>query len=97
MVGNLTKHRPEKTWCSSQCVVVRPEDHPYPSVDSCVYVRDAAPTSVKELRRGVQNQTYKMSDPMSAPLLERVQRGMLNSPLTPTDVKAAIQRELGLG
>ncbi len=93
VVANLTTHSPEKYWCSERCVIVRPGEHPYPAHDSCVFYRDAFLTSASVLQQGVDNRTYRMNEPLSAPLLMRIRRGALDSPLTLADVKAAIRKD----
>ncbi len=93
VVVNLTTHDPEKYWCSERCVLVRPGEHPYPDHDSCVFYRDAFLTSASVLRRGVDNRTYRMNEPLSAELLARVRQGALDSPLALADVQAAIRQD----
>lgn len=93
VVANLTTHDPEKYWCSERCVLVRPGEHPYPERDSCVFYRDAFLTSASVLRRGVDNRTYRMNEPLSAELLARVRQGALDSPLALADVQAAIRQD----
>ena len=91
VIANLTTHDLEKHWCSGRCVIVRPEEHPYPSHDSCVHYRDASLTSAEMLRRGVENGTYTVREPLSPRLLARIRQGALDSPLTDKHVKAEMQ------
>lgn len=96
VVANLTTHdQPGKTFCSRDCVVVRPGEHPYPSHDSCVFYRDAFLTRLDVLQRGLDNSTYSLDDPLSEALLARIQQGALRSRLVNQPVKAAIRQGLG--
>ena len=89
-VANLTTHDPERRrLCDDRCVLIRPGEHPYPSRNSCVFYRDAFLTSVAILRAGVENRTYRVGDPLSSELLDRVRQGALDSRLTAAAVKAA--------
>lgn len=93
-VANLTSHDPEqKRSCGEECVIVRPGEHPYPSRDSCVFYRDAWLTSLEWLRKGLENRTYRMNEPLSAQLLARIRQGALASPMSAAPVKAAIRRD----
>ena len=96
VVANLTTHdHRRKTFCSRDCVIVRPGEHPYPSHDSCVFYRDAFLTRFDLLQQGLDNRTYSHGDPLSEALLSRIRQGALNSRLTGQPVKAAIRRSLG--
>ena len=87
-VANLTTHDPERRrLCDDRCVLIRPGEHPYPSHNSCVFYRDAFLTSVAILRAGVENRTYRVGDPLSFELLDRVRQGAVDSRLTAATVK----------
>ena len=92
-VANFSTHDRETRACSEACVVVRPGEHPYPQRDSCISYRYASLTSLAWLRRGKENRTYTMREPLSSQLLVRIRQGALDSSLTPADVTAAIRRD----
>ena len=96
VVANLTTHdQARKRFCSNDCVIVRPGEHPYPWHDSCVFYRNAFLTRQDLLQRGLDNGTYSLRDPLSEALLQRIREGALDSGLTDRAVKAAIRRSLG--
>ncbi|MCY4390662.1 MAG: hypothetical protein OXE43_01255 [Chloroflexi bacterium] len=92
-VANFTTHDPEIRRCGEMCVVVPPGEHPYPRRDSCISYRHSSLTSLEWLRRGVENRTYTMREPLGSQLLARIRQGALDSPLTPQEVKAAIRQD----
>lgn len=92
-IANFSTHDPEARKCSETCVVVRPGEHPYPRRDSCISYRHASLTSLEWLRRGVENRTYTMREPLGSQLLSRIRQGALDSRLTPREVKAAIRTD----
>ena len=95
-VANLTTHDPERRrLCGDHCVVVRPEEHPYPQRDSCVFYRDAFLTSAEQLRRGESRNLYRVGEPLEPGLLARIRQGALASRLTSEAVKAAIRQDQG--
>lgn len=90
---NFTTHDPaRRAHCGSDCVIVVPGEHPYPSHDSCIYYRGAALPDLDLIRERVASGRYEAHEPVSAPLLERVRVGALTSE-APEHVKAAIRRD----
>lgn len=77
-VANLTTHDPERrSLCGDHCVVVRPEEHPYPKRDSCVFYRDAFLTSAALLRRGESKRLYRIGEPLVPDCLRGSAKGLL--------------------
>ena len=95
VVANLTTHdQARKTFCSRDCLVVRPGEHGYSIRDSCVYYRAAFLTKGSELQRGLDNRTYSMNDSLSEELLDRIQQGALRSRMIAQPLKAVIRGQL---
>lgn len=88
-VANLTTHGRSLT-CGPGCTVVMPEEHPWLSHDSCLYVRGAIMNPVAPLDRAKAEGTLQQSAPCSPGLLRRLQEGAVSARLTPRPVRAAI-------
>ena len=94
-IANFTTHDPERRpTCDDTCVVVTPAEHSYPTHDSCIFEQGTLPANLRLIRERVATGKYEEHDPLSAPLLERIQQGALDSPHTPEPIKTAIQRSL---
>ena len=93
LVSLTTHDAPRRAFCDKRCVIIQPGEHPYPRHDSCVFYRDAFLTDTQLLRRGVDNRTYRVGDPLTAELLERVRQGALDSELTSPDVRRAVRSD----
>ena len=93
--GDFTTHDPDlRPTCGSDCLVVRPGDHPYPRHDSCIFFQGAMLTSNRALRMGVAEGVYDPRAPLTPALLDRVREGALASKLTAESIKTAIRQGL---
>lgn len=95
VVANFTTHDLERATCSTACPTFNQRDHPALRHDSCVRYREAFPTSLAWLMRGLENRTYRKSAPLGPELLRRIQQGALE---TQQDIRVkareAIRRSL---
>ncbi|MDE2744751.1 MAG: hypothetical protein OXI41_02030 [Chloroflexota bacterium] len=91
---NFTTHDPvRRSHCGADCLVIGPGEHPYPTHDSCIFYQRAALPDLSLIREHVASGRYEAHEPVSAPLLERIQLGALISKAR-EPVKAAIRRDL---
>ncbi len=91
---NFTTHDPaRRLHCGTDCVIVVPSEHAYPTHDSCIFYLGAALADLRLIRERVASGRYEAHDPVSAPLLERIQLGALAFAQIPEAVKAAIRRD----
>ena len=96
-VANFTSHYPSvKASCDERCTVVNPGEHPYPRRPSCIYYRGSHAETQREILQGIER-PFRRGEPLSPQLLRRVQRGALDSPRAPDDVKDAVRAALGQG
>ena len=95
-VSNFTTHsrssRPMT--CNENCVIVQAGEHPYLTRESCIR-QDARLHPLQEIARVVERGLADRREPLSPQLLRRVQRGALDSPRAPDDVKDAVRATLG--
>lgn len=88
VLANFTTHDPERASCNTACPTFNQRDHPALRHDSCVRYREAFPTSLAWLIRGLENRTYRKSAPLGPELLRRIQQGALE---TQQDIRVEVR------
>ena len=98
VVANFTTHDPERSACSTACPTLNQRDHPALRHDSRVRYREAFPTSLAWLIRGLENRTCRKSAPFGPELLRRIQQGALETRQgIRAEVREAIRRSTRQG
>ena len=85
IIVNFTTERPH----SDKTVVIQPGEHRFVDRPTVVFYSDARFTTLAALNAAVNQGVATQHDPLSRALLNRVQAGLLASPLTPTKIKTA--------
>ncbi|RLT35060.1 MAG: hypothetical protein DWI59_04960 [Chloroflexi bacterium] len=93
VVVSLTSHN--KDSCGDHCVIVTPNEHPWPDHDSCVFYRRTDFNPIQPLDVAKARGMLRQSDPLSPALLLRIQEGALASRFTNRLVRDAIRATLG--
>lgn len=92
-LANLTTHGRSRA-CGENCVILRPGEHPYPTRDSCMHYQKATLGLAHLLDEAKERRTLEQREPLSEPLLLRVQEGALVSPFPGENFKDAIRTTL---
>lgn len=90
-IVNFTGFRPGE---DSTCLV-HPGEHPFVSKLSCIKYRFARMQPVEPLRDARERRQLQQHEPVSVPLLLRIQQGALVSRFTPVVVQKAVRSTLG--
>ncbi len=85
IIVNLTTERPH----SDKTVVIKPGEHRFVGRPTVVFYADARLVPLAALEAAVNQGIARQHDPLEPALLQRVQDGLLNSPLTPGRIKTA--------
>ena len=93
-VANLTSHYPERSKHSEECVIIRPEDHPWVRRVSCVFYQRANFVRYSMLEEGIGSGAVQPLPQCSPQLLRRIQAGALAATEVGADVKDAIRAAL---
>jgi hypothetical protein len=92
IVVNLTSQRSG----SDHTVVLDRGDHPFIKCPTVVNYQAARIVSVNWLRKEIEQGFAWADHPFDPHQLKRIQRGVLNSPLVPHDIKQYFLRTMGL-
>ena len=90
-VANLTTHYSERSNHNEECVIIRPEDHPWVRRVSCVFYQRANFVRYSMLDEGVGSGAVQRHPPCSPRLLRRIQEGALAAKEVGAEVKDAIR------
>jgi hypothetical protein len=85
IIVNFTTARPH----SDRTVVLQPGEHRFVDRPTVVFYSDARFTRLAALDAAINQGIANPHDPLSRALLNRIQAGLLASPLTPAKIKTA--------
>ena len=89
-VANLTSHYAERPRHNEECVIIRPEEHPWVRRVSCMFYQRANFVRYSMLDDGTHDGAVRSHPSCSPGLLRRIQEGALAAEEVGADVKAAI-------
>ena len=92
-LANFTTHGRSPA-CGPECLVIAPGEHPFVTRESCIYYRGAILNPTAPLQQHKEQGTLPQSEPVTAELLQRIQRGAIASRFTRNDVRRAVERSL---
>ncbi|HUT85836.1 MAG TPA: hypothetical protein VMW66_03245 [Elusimicrobiales bacterium] len=83
IIVNITTQRSD----SDKTTILKPSEHPFIKHTSNVNFADARIANIKHLEKAVRKEIAIKKDPLSANLLNKIQKGLLKSPHTPNKIK----------
>lgn len=82
---NVTTQRPH----SDTTVILQANEHPFVQKPSVIFYADARMVDARLLDQSVASGAFRTHTPFPAPVLQRIQNGLANSPFTPRKIKDA--------